>query len=201
MLGMIKMDCYTNKSNAGFIIAAAIIFFILILFFLWWLGSRSNQNRNNGNGNNGNNSNGNNSNGGNNGGNGTYIPVIFNTELTGEQEVPPHVTYASGNGIATLNSSRTAINYDFTVNGVCDELTGAHFHLAPIGQTGPIVKDLNIQSLGDNNYRLQGTWSRTDANQPLTNDLVQAFLNNDIYVNVHNSVYPEGEVRGQLLKQ
>lgn len=118
--------------------------------------------------------------------------------LSGSQEVPAVTTAATGSGNVFLSSNQQSVDYSFTVNNLTTPATAAHFHRGVAGQNGPVVKDLNLESLGNNSYRLRGRWTRQDATQPLTNDLINDLLNGRLYVNVHTNQYPNGEVRGQV---
>lgn len=132
----------------------------------------------------------------------TPTPVFpvrrFSSQLSGGQEVPPVATDGSGSGNVTLAANRNSLAYEFRVENLSSPATAAHFHRGAQGVNGPVVKTLNLHSLGHNNYRLTGTWTSTDTSEPLTNSLVQDLLNNNIYINVHTTDYPNGEIRSQV---
>lgn len=115
----------------------------------------------------------------------------FRALLTGSQEVPKPKTNATGTGDFILTNQ--GLTYRITVDSVV--VASAHFHMAPIGQSGGVVKDITTDFA---NNTAKGTWMTT-GNQALTGDLIKALLTGNIYVNVHSPNNPNGEIRGQLL--
>jgi hypothetical protein len=88
-----------------------------------------------------------------------------------------------------------------------DNVIGAHIHLAPAGQNGPIVLPL----LGNpfipdpgvtvNGILVEGTATAADVGGPLAGDLdalIAAIRAGDTYVNVHTVEFRPGEIRGQI---
>ena len=113
--------------------------------------------------------------------------------LDGEQEVPSVSTAGTGTGFLMINNDKTTINYDITISGINpDSITAAHFHNAPFGSNGGIVKDITFVG-----GHADGAWTTSDSTQPLTADLVNELLASRIYVNVHTLDNPAGEIRGQ----
>jgi hypothetical protein len=106
--------------------------------------------------------------------------------LSGAEEVPPVNTQASG-----LN--RIAVIGDKTVTGSVEvrnlDATGAHIHLAPKGQNGPVI--IPLVKTGEN------VWS-VPPNTMLSSAQFDAFRSGNLYVNVHSAANPNGEIRAQL---
>ena len=115
-------------------------------------------------------------------------------KLTGAQEVPPVATTATGTAAIRLNETRTALTYDITVNGLSGPIILAHFHNAPTGVNGGVVKTITASFTGNT---ATGVWRNTDA-EPLTPALVAEIMAGNIYVNVHTAANGGGEIRGQL---
>ncbi|MEX0736001.1 MAG: CHRD domain-containing protein, partial [Bacteroidota bacterium] len=118
--------------------------------------------------------------------------IFFTAKIDGAQENPPVTTNARGTGAFVLNADGTELSYSITVNGLT--MTAAHFHNAPAGTNAGVVKDLSFT-----NNTSTGVWRSTDANQPLTDSLLSELLRGRLYVNVHTSANPGGEMRGQVL--
>ncbi|MBS1495244.1 MAG: CHRD domain-containing protein [Bacteroidetes bacterium] len=117
----------------------------------------------------------------------------FTASLNGSQEVPALVNGASGTAILTYTNAN-GLNFLISVNGLSGTITGAHFHYGSVGVAGPVVKDLTSLVNGNN---IQGSWKSTDS-QPLNDSLVNALLTGKIYVNVHTTANPGGEIRGAV---
>jgi hypothetical protein len=117
--------------------------------------------------------------------------ITLLAKLDGSQENPPVTTTAVGTGAIVLNSSGTSVSYHITINGLTP--TAAHFHNAPEGTNGNVVKNLSFT-----NNVASGVWTASDGSQPLTDSLLSELLRGQLYVNVHTSNNPGGEIRGQV---
>lgn len=108
-------------------------------------------------------------------------------KLSGDMEVPPVATKASGEGMITINP-------DMSVSGkvMTSGLAGtmAHIHIAKAGANGPVVITLNKN--GDNGWMVP-------EGSKLTADQYQAYKAGELYVNVHSAEFKPGEIRGQLM--
>ena len=113
--------------------------------------------------------------------------------LRGAQEVPPVNTPATGTGSCVLTSA--GVEFDATVEGLLGTLQLAHFHNAPAGVNGPVVRTITPNFTG---FTATGTWAAGDP-EPLTPALIGTFLSGGQYLNVHTSMFPGGEIRGQLM--
>jgi hypothetical protein len=119
--------------------------------------------------------------------------IQFTAKMDGSQETPPVTTTATGTGAFVLNGAGTALTYTITVNGVT--INAGHFHNGPVGVGAGVVKNLTFV-----NNTASGVWSSTDASQPLTDSLLSELLRGRLYVNVHTTANPNGEIRGQVLQ-
>ena len=119
--------------------------------------------------------------------------IQFTAKMDGNQETPPVTTTAKGTGAFVLNSTGTALSYTITVNGLT--VNSGHFHNGPVGVGAGVVKALTFV-----NNTASGIWSSTDATQPLTDSLLSELLRGRLYVNVHTTANPGGEIRGQVLQ-
>ncbi|MEO8209905.1 MAG: CHRD domain-containing protein [bacterium] len=115
--------------------------------------------------------------------------------LDGANEVPALSNTAKGIASITLASvGGVGLAYSISVNGLSGPVVAAHFHFGKIGEIGPIVKDITSSFNGENAV---GVW-RTSGPQPLVDSLIVALLTGRLYVNVHTSANPGGEIRGQV---
>lgn len=133
----------------------------------------------------------------------------FKTHLSGDNEVPSRDTKATGQVIARVSKDESSVYFKLIVANVRTNITGAHFHMAPAGSNGGVVANLlNISDLPPqtdapvNGILAEGTITQSElagalAGQPLSN-LISAIREGNIYINVHTTTYPSGELRGQL---
>jgi hypothetical protein len=120
----------------------------------------------------------------------------FTTTLTGEAEVTaagvPNQGDLDGSGTAslTLNPGQGEICYELSVSGI-EPATAAHIHVGASTTTGPVVVPLAAPTSG---------FSSGCAS--VDRDLILAILRNpeNYYVNVHNTPFSAGALRGQLGK-
>ena len=107
--------------------------------------------------------------------------------LAGSLEVPPVQTDGRGTGQFTLNGN--TLQYRIQVDHLSSGITAAHFHLGEPGVAGPVLQSISFsENLAD------GSWTG------LTDQQLQDLRNGKIYVNVHTSTYPNGEIRGQVVR-
>ena len=109
------------------------------------------------------------------------VPV----SLTGEQEVPPVQTSATGNGMFAIAADNTIAGSISTkgVNG-----TAAHIHEGAAGKNGAVI--IPLTKSGD-------TYS-VPAGTKLSAAQADAFKAGNLYVNVHSDANKGGEIRAQL---
>ncbi len=121
--------------------------------------------------------------------------AVANMDSLQEIPAPSGSVPGKGTGSFWLNSAGTALNYSITVSGLSGPLTAGHFHDAAAGTSGGVVKTLTFV-----NNTASGIWSSTDAAQPWNDNMLTEFLNGKLYINVHTTANPGGEIRGQVLR-
>ena len=113
------------------------------------------------------------------------------TTLSGAAEVPgPGDPDGTGEFVARINPGQGQLCYELDVDDV-DDITGAHIHLGGRDEAGPVVVALETPDDDDS----QGCLA-------VDREVAMAMIRNPegYYVNVHNTEYPAGAVRGQLTK-
>ena len=113
----------------------------------------------------------------------------FEVELTGAGGVPnPGDPDGSGEAEVTLDMDDGEVCFEIEVEGIA-EPTAAHIHQGAAGASGSPVVNFAVDQNG-----LEGCVTGVDM------AVLQAIEANpaDYYVNVHNSEYPGGALRGQL---
>ena len=109
-------------------------------------------------------------------------------KLSGDQEVAPVTSTASGTGTSTV-AADGAVSGSVTTTGIT--ATMAHIHMAPSkGANGPVIVPLTQSS--------PGVWS-VPAGAKLTPEQLKAYQDGLLYVNVHSSEHKAGEIRAALM--
>ncbi|GIV59341.1 MAG: hypothetical protein KatS3mg043_0430 [Rhodothermaceae bacterium] len=117
----------------------------------------------------------------------------FNATLDPEQET--HDVTSEATGTATLTLTSEGLAFNLTVEGLSGPISAAHFHNAPAGTDGPVVRTITGDFSGNT---ASGLWTSTDT-EPLTGELLRELLAGNLYLNVHTANNPAGEIRGQVL--
>lgn len=111
----------------------------------------------------------------------------FFVRMDGAQQVPPATTAAAGLGHLVLDTNAHTLTFDLVYSGLVGTETAAHIHgFAMPGTNAPILHPLPVGS--------PKVGSITTS--PVEEASILAGL---AYVNVHSSVYLNGEIRGQML--
>jgi hypothetical protein len=127
----------------------------------------------------------------------------FSANLTGQQEVPPVNTQATGEATFVLNMPKNeTINFYENATGI-QGVTKGHIHSGVQGQNGPIVVTLFNLDSPQNEVPQNGNFTADDLEGPMQgkiiSDLMAAMKNGSTYVNFHTEKNPNGEIRGQLM--
>jgi hypothetical protein len=117
---------------------------------------------------------------------GTLLAADVKVKLSGDQEVPPVQSSASGTGTITVHDDKS-VSGSVTTSGI--KALAAHIHEAPAGKNGPVAVPLEKKS--DNEFAVPAGAKLTDAQY-------KAFKAGNLYVNVHSDAHKNGEIRGQL---
>jgi hypothetical protein len=117
---------------------------------------------------------------------GASLAADMKLKLSGNQEVPPVQTQASGAGTITVNDDKS-VSGSITTTGI--NATAAHIHEAAMGKNGPVIIPLEKKS--DKEFAVP-------AGAKLSDTQYKAFKAGDLYVNVHSDAHKGGEIRAQL---
>jgi hypothetical protein len=112
--------------------------------------------------------------------------LMFRTTISGANEVPPRMTPAWGIGHATLDLDSKMFSFEYTFEGLLAPQTAAHIHVAPPGVNGPVHIPLP-------------NGSPSGIETMLTDMDIEQLRGGLWYVNVHSTLYPGGEIRGQFV--
>ncbi len=111
--------------------------------------------------------------------------------INGGMEVPPNASTATGNFAGTYSD----VTNQLMINVIFNNLTGgnanaAHIHTGTAGSNGPIIIPLpGFPAAASGNYSLT-------AAVPAAN--LATFMAGNTYINIHNALFPGGEIRGQI---
>jgi hypothetical protein len=117
----------------------------------------------------------------------------FDAFLSGLGENPPNASPGSGIGTVTLNLAQTQITVDESWSGLLAPATASHIHgPGGVGTNAPVL------------FPFSGVPAATAGSIPtqtfsITPTQVSYLFSGYLYMNVHDSVFPGGEIRGQLL--
>jgi hypothetical protein len=145
----------------------------------------------------------------------------FEANLRGFQEVPAISTTGRGRFTAELSEDRMSLTYRLTFSGLTGDVRQAHIHLGQRGVNGGISVWLCETNASADSFAegvpgdaptcpqsgtVRGTLSAINVIGPAGQgiaagefgELVVALRAEVTYANVHSSLYPGGEIRGQI---
>jgi hypothetical protein len=117
------------------------------------------------------------------------VPVeVFTAGMTGDQEAPTKIV-TTGTGAATLTLERATrtLSGNAVVAGFTP--TVAHIHVGAVGVAGGIALQFTVNAV---------TGAITLPPTVLTPEQLRDLDQGNLYVNIHSSANPAGEVRGQI---
>ncbi|MEO7314797.1 MAG: CHRD domain-containing protein [Ginsengibacter sp.] len=114
--------------------------------------------------------------------------VTFKATLSGTNEVPSNTSMASGSSTLTYNKSTKTFSIVTTYSGLTP--TMGHIHKAVKGVNGAVI--FPFTNVGTSPIKLESS---------ITDEQFQAMEKDSMYVNLHTTAFPGGEIRGQLMKQ
>jgi hypothetical protein len=126
-------------------------------------------------------------------------PVQLDANLDPFQEVPPHNTPAFGSADFTLDNDPASGTYGLlsvtSGTGLYSDLLGGAIAVtindAAAGSNGPSLFTLTLDTPGATTGTFSGSGTLTVAQ-------IADALNGNTYVNIRDSVFPSGELRGQI---
>jgi hypothetical protein len=107
-------------------------------------------------------------------------------QLSGSQEVPAVTGTGSGTGTITV-APDGAVSGSIKTTGVPGN--AAHIHTGAAGVNGPVI--IPLTKRGDNEWVVP-------PGAKLTEEQMKRYKAGELYVNVHTTANPGGEVRAQL---
>lgn len=112
--------------------------------------------------------------------------AFFKVNMDGVAEVPPVTTEARGTAYCMLDKRTKEFSWFLEFEGLSGAQTPSHFHVGKGGKLGEIVIPVP-------------NGSPSSGSQILSDELVTALFEGNLYLNIHSSNYPLGEIRGQVI--
>lgn len=114
--------------------------------------------------------------------------TTFLAVLDGASVNPPTGSSANGNATLTFNPTTKTFTINVTHSGV--DANNGHIHRGAVGESGGVV------------FPFSSFDSPIDDSGGPLDTMQEADLDANLYyINIHSPSFPEGEIRGQLIKQ
>jgi|RhiMetdeSRZDD1v2_1073273.scaffolds.fasta_scaffold1012337_2 CHRD domain len=113
--------------------------------------------------------------------------VKYKADLKGSKEVPAADSAATGKANITYDDKSKKLSWVVTYSGLSGEPTAAHFH-------GPAAAGKNAGPVVD----ISGDIKKGSAE--LTAEQAADLKAGKWYLNIHTEKFPDGEIRGQVVK-
>ena len=115
--------------------------------------------------------------------------VSYKADMKGSSEVPPTDSKGTGTVTVTYDTASKKLIWKGTYMGLTGAATAAHFHgPAEVGKNAGVAVPITSAT-----SPIDGTATLTDAQAA---DLAAGKW----YINVHSAKFPNGEIRGQVIK-
>jgi hypothetical protein len=117
----------------------------------------------------------------------------FQATLNGAGEFPATGSTGTGFGTVILNAAQTSITVNESWSGITTPATASHIHgVGGVGTNAPVI------------FPFSGVTAATSGSIPEQSFAINAqqvswLFSGYLYMNVHDSTFPGGEIRGQLL--
>ena len=122
------------------------------------------------------------------------VDAPFLSTFSSNQEVPPTGSAAMGSGNVSLNATGTQIIASLQFSGLSSNQTASHIHgAAKPGVNAPVI--FNIGSTGTTSGNFVDLFFNVTPAQ------VAQLKTGQFYFNVHSINFPNGEIRGQILRR
>ncbi len=145
--------------------------------------------------------------------------ISFHLDLSGANEVPPNASPGSGSVVVTVDDVGNIINIDANFSGLLAPTIAAHIHCCtPPGANQPVAVGpgtlpffpLGVTS-GSYDFTLDLLDAATYTAGFITNfgggtvggardAIIQRLIAGETYFNIHTTMFPAGEIRGQLMR-
>lgn len=106
--------------------------------------------------------------------------------LAGAQESPPTASTGMGLALLTFDPGSLELCWAISFTGLSAAETGAHIHGAGPGVNGPVLIQLALAN------------PKNDC-ATITPEQRRMFRHGQLYINIHTTAFPAGEIRGQIL--
>lgn len=121
------------------------------------------------------------------------VDAPFVSYMSKDQENPATITTATGNGAVSINAAGTQALVTMNWAGLTGNATAGHIHNGRSGVNGPVICNLSPA--------VAATGSVVDALCNLSAAQATALRQGQLYLNLHTSMFPGGEIRGQIQRR
>jgi hypothetical protein len=129
-----------------------------------------------------------------------YAREGFTVNLEGQQVVPAVASTAYGSGIVSISRDEENVHYNWVAGNLSATPTTSQFKNNGIGQNGSAIYTMGTaMTVVGNNASANGFWKSTDTTPFLAANAAQ-FSADNVYLDIQNSAFPNGEIRGQVME-
>jgi len=123
----------------------------------------------------------------------------FTADLSGDAEVPPAETEATGDAEVVISEDGSQVSWTISYEGLSGPPAAGHIHYGGADVAGPVM--IPFPEVGESSA--EGSATEADfapvENGPQTfEEALQAIRDGEAYVNIHTEANPPGEIRAQL---
>lgn len=121
-----------------------------------------------------------------------FSQQFFTLAFDGSDPSQVVTTTGIGSGWAVLSADKTQLSFTFAYTALTAKATIAHFHSGRRGQAGGVVSDITSAINKDSSGFVSSSWTG------ITSAQADSLLSGAIYLNIHTTAFPGGEIRAQV---
>jgi len=127
-----------------------------------------------------------------------YAREGFTVNLEGQQVVPAVSSAAYGSGIVSISRDEENVHYNWVAGDLSAPPVDSYFKNNVSGQNGSVIYTITpAMTIVGNNASANGFWKSSDTPPFLALNSAQ-FSADGVYLDITNSAFPNGEIRGQV---
>ncbi|MGH8948194.1 MAG: CHRD domain-containing protein [Acidimicrobiia bacterium] len=128
--------------------------------------------------------------------------VEFEADLDPDQEVQTPAVVSDGEGEAEFTLRRDSVRFEVEWEDLTSSVVAGHIHCAAAGANGQVGVTLVHEPPLDTDGRINGSFTSPDVGNgcgwATLDDVLEALVTGNAYVNIHTENFTGGEIRGQI---
>ena len=130
--------------------------------------------------------------------------ITFNANFSGSQQATANPSFGTGAATLVADTVGQTLKVSESFTNLSAGSVAGHLHVGKFGMSGPVIIPFTNFPVGVTSGSYTGTFTAANLINQTTSgvatfaELLTALTSNNAYLNIHSSLYPAGEIRGQV---